>query len=220
MESKSLKVAAVMTAGRYENTYCRNYIELALKELGIPLTVSLGVYYGQCMQKMLTTLVESDCEYAVTVDGDSLFNSAQLQRMLSIVVQEEQIDALASMQVRRGMKTLLGTIGDGSTSFQWDGYPVKVATAHFGLTVLDLKKLRAVKKPWFIPTPNENGDWEGNKTDDDVHFWMQWKAAGNSLYIDPGTRIGHMEEMIATFNDDMQPVHLYPADWLSDVSKV
>ena len=220
MEQRSMKVAAVMTAGRYENTYCRNYIEIALKQLGIPLTVSLGVYYGQCMQKMFDELAKSDCEYVVTVDGDSMFTARQLQRMISIVAQEEQIDALASMQVRRGMKTLLGTIGDGTTSFEWEGYPVKVATAHFGLTVIDLAKLRNVPKPWFVSTPDADGNWSENKTDDDVHFWFQWAKAGNSLYLDPGTRIGHMEEMIATFNDDMQPVHVYPADWLSDASKV
>ena len=45
MVQTTKKVAAIMTAARYENTYCRNYIEIALKELGIPLTVSGGVFY-------------------------------------------------------------------------------------------------------------------------------------------------------------------------------
>ena len=88
MANKSVKIAAVMTAARYENTYCRNYIEIALKYLGIPLTVSGGVYYGQCMQKMFTDLCARDCEYVVTVDGDSLFTSDHLQRLLSIIAQE------------------------------------------------------------------------------------------------------------------------------------
>lgn len=215
MASKSVKIAAVMTAARYENTYCRNYIEIALKHLGIPLTVSGGVYYGQCMQKMFTDLCNQDCEYVVTVDGDSLFTADHLQRLLSIIAQEEDIDAIAPVQVRRGMKTLLGTVGNGETSFDWHGYPVKVATAHFGLTVIDLAKLRATPKPWFVATPNADGEWEGDKIDDDVHFWFQWKKAGNSLYIDPGTRIGHMEEMIVTFDERLQPVHEYPADWLA-----
>ena len=214
METKTMKVAAVMTAARYENTYCRNYIEIALKKLKIPLTVSGGVYYGQCMQKMLSDLCESDCEYVITVDGDSMFTADQLQRLLSIIAQEDDIDAIAPVQVRRGMKTLLGTIGNGETQFEWSGYPVKVATAHFGLTVIDLAKLRQVPKPWFVATPGANGEWDDNKIDDDVHFWFQWGRAGMSLYLDPGTRIGHMEEMIATFDDKLQPVHEYPADWL------
>lgn len=218
---RTMKVAAVMTAGRYENTYCRNHIEIALKKLGIPLTVSGGVFYGQCMQKMLTDLCKSDCEYVVTVDGDSMFTADQLQRLLSIVHQEEQIDALTGIQVRRCKPTMLGTVhggnkvSDDEIRVDWDGYPIRAKTAHFGLTVIDLAKLRQTPKPWFMATPNEDGDWEGSKIDDDVHFWVQWEKAGNSIYIDPGVRIGHLEEMIATFDERMKPVHLYPADWLA-----
>lgn len=214
-----MKVAAVMTAGRYENTYCRNHIEIALKKLGIPLTVSGGVFYGQCMQKMLTTLCNSDCEYAVTVDGDTMFTADQLQRLLSIVHKEEQIDALTGIQVRRGKATMLGTVhggrkvGDDAVRVDWDGYPIRAKTAHFGLTVIDLAKLRATPKPWFMATPNEDGDWEGSKIDDDVHFWVQWEKAGHSIYIDPGVRLGHLEEVIATFDEQMQPVHQYPCEW-------
>lgn len=214
-----MKVAAVMTAARYENTYCRNYIEIALKKLGIPLTVSGGVFYGQCMQKMLTDLCKSDCEYAVTVDGDSMFTADQLQRLLSIVHTEEKIDALTGIQVRRSKPTMLGTVvggnkvSDDEIRVDWDGYPIQAKTAHFGLTVIDLAKLRTTPKPWFMATPDANGEWEEAKVDDDVHFWLQWEKAGNTVYIDPGVRLGHLEEMIATFDEKMQPVHLYPADW-------
>lgn len=219
MVQATMRVAAVMTAARYENTYCRNHIEIALKALGIPLTVSGGVFYGQCMQKMLTDLCKADCEYVVTVDGDSVFTAAQLHRMLSIVRQEDDIDALAPMQVRRGMNTMLGSNGLDQ-SINWDGYPIKLKTAHFGLTVIDLAKLRNVRKPWFASIPNAQGEWEDDKIDDDVHFWVQWEKAGNSLYLDPGTRIGHLEEMVAHFDEQMQPTHSYPMDWLEDMQKV
>jgi hypothetical protein len=216
----TVKAAAVMTAARYENTSCRNYIERALKKLQIPLTVSGGVYYGQAMQKMFEQLVETDCDYIVTVDGDSFFTSDHLARLLSLIHQEEQIDAIAPMQVRRGKPTLLGTVhggvdvGDDARQVEWNGYPLKAKTAHFGLTVIDIAKLRNVKKPWFAATPNAEGMWEGDKVDDDVHFWLQWEKAGNTVYIDPGCRIGHMEEMIACHDEQMQPTHMYPADWM------
>ena len=167
------------------------------------------------MQKMLSDLCSHDCDYAVTVDGDSMFHAWQLQRMLSIVAQEESIDALASMQVRRGAKAMLGSNGMNE-SVGWNGYPIKLKTAHFGLTVIDLAKLRQVPKPWFAAIPNEQGEWEGDKVDDDVHFWVQWELAGNSLYMDPGARIGHLEEMIVYFDEQMTPQHAYPADWLKE----
>jgi hypothetical protein len=74
--------------------------------------------------------------------------------------------------------------------------------------------LADVPKPWFFSKPNDDGEWTGNKLDDDVWFWSQWKAAGRTVYMDPSCIIGHMEEMVTTFNpDNMRAIHLYPADW-------
>jgi len=216
--SELIKIAAIMTAPRHEITYARNKIEAVLKELQIPLTVSLGVFYGQCMQIMLEQLVESDCQYAVTIDFDSLFTAKQLTRLIALVVEHDHIDAIAPMQVRRGKLAMLGTsplgvqVGDAK-QIQWDGSPLLGTTAHFGLTVLDLKKLKGVPKPWFHATPDENGSWGPNKIDDDVSFWMAWKKAGNSVYFDPATRIGHLEEMVAIHDERMNARHIYPSDW-------
>ena len=217
---QQVKVCALMTAARYENTWCRNQIEFALRSLGIPFTVSGGVYYGQCMQKMLESAIEQGIEYAVTVDGDSVFKPEQLQRLISIAVQESHtIDAITAMQVRRGAKTLLGTIA-GKLSAEWDGYPIKVDTAHFGLTVINLAKLEATPKPWFFCKPDANGQWGDGRVDSDVWFWHQWKDAGNTIYIDPETRIGHVEEMIVLHNDDLEVEHIYPADWVGGRANV
>lgn len=210
-----VKIAAVMTAARYENTWCRNQIEFALRSMGIPLTVSGGVYYGQCMQLMLEDAVKNGVEYAVTIDGDTVFYPHQLQRLISVIVQEKDtIDAITGMQVRRGMKSMLGTI-EGKTQAEWDGYPIKVDTAHFGLTVINLKKLANTQKPWFFCQPDANGEWKTDKIDSDVWFWKQWREAGNSLYIDPEVRIGHVEEMVVMHDEDLSVKHIYPADWVA-----
>jgi hypothetical protein len=116
------------------------------------------------------------------------------------------------MQMRRGQKTMLGT-RDGQKMASWDGYPIALDTAHFGLTVIDLSKLANVAKPWFFCKPDENGEWDENKIDSDVWFWRQWRSAGNTIHMDPETRIGHLEEVIAVHDDDLQPKHIYPADW-------
>lgn len=207
------RVAAIMTAARYENTWARSNIEQQLRRIGIPLTVSGGVYYGQCMQLMLEQLCGTDCELVVTVDGDTVFTASQLRRLISIVSQEETIDAITGFQIRRGKKDLLGTDGGEGSLREWSGYPLKVRTAHFGLTVIKLDRLRDVPKPWFIATPNASGQWTGDKIDDDVHFWFQWERAGRTIYMDPGVRLGHLEEMISVYDDRFNPIHVYPADW-------
>jgi hypothetical protein len=207
-----VKVAAVMTAARYEHTWCRTQIEAALNKKGIPLTVSGGVYYGQCMQKMLESLCDTDCEYALTIDGDSVFTPDHIQRLLDVAAQEQSIDALAAYQIRRGLQSPLLTHGQ-VTEIEIDGSPVKVTTAHFGLTVIKLDKLRSVSKPWFYSQPDENGSWNGNKLDCDIWFWHQWRLAGNSIYVDTECRIGHLEEVVSVADENLNVRHIYPADW-------
>ena len=208
-------VAAVMTAARYECVWARTQIEKQCKTLGIPLTISGGVYYGQCMQKMFESLIDTDCDYVVTIDSDSIFTAEQLNRLIAIASQEQQIDAICGLQVRRGKAQILAT-NEGQTEAKWEGYPIKVTTAHFGLTVISMDGLRRTEKPWFVSTPDANGQWNDGKIDDDIHFWYQWKKAGNSIYVDPGTRIGHLEEMIAICDEAMQVTHMYPADWCDE----
>jgi hypothetical protein len=207
----NVKVQAIMTAPRYEATWARNCIELSLRTLGIPLSVSGGVYYGQCMQQMMEDAIKADVEYLITVDGDSVFTADEVSRLLSLTVQED-FDALCSLQLRRGKAYTLG-FKEGQSSATWTGYPIQVDSAHFGLTVLKVANLANVKKPWFFCKPNENGEWRGNKIDSDIWFWMQWKEAGYKCWIDPGCRVGHLEEMIACYDEEWQPTHLYPAEW-------
>ena len=207
-------VAAVMTAPRFECVWARNQIERALAEAGIPLTISGGVYYGQCMQAMLESVVDSGTKYALTVDFDSIFTANHVRRLISIIEQEEQIDALAAIQPMCGKGRTLGAKRDGDKSLQdWNGYPLPMRTAHFGLTVIDCAKLRDVPQPWFHGRPNEDGRWGDGCIDDDVSFWMNWERAGNSVYIDPGSRLGHLEEMITIFDPEMNLEHLYPTQW-------
>lgn len=209
---KQVTVAALMTAPRFEAVYARNYIEIALKKLNIPLNVSGGVFYGQCMQIMLNDLLNQDVQYALTIDFDSMFTPEHITRLLSLISSHSEIDALAAIQPKRGSGTILAA-KQNQTTLEWDGSPVQVSSAHFGLTVIDLDKLRRVPKPWFHGQPNANGDWTDDKIDDDVWFWRQWEQAGNTVYIDPGCRLGHLEEMVTVFDEQMQVQHFYPKQW-------
>ncbi len=218
-QEKDITVAALMTAPRYESTYARNQIERALKTAGIALTVSQGVFYGQCMQTMLADCVRHGVDYALTIDFDSLFTANDIHRLMNWIVERDDIDAIAAMQVARGKLRMLGTVpngvqvGEDAKQVDWDGTPIRATTAHFGLTVIDCHKLSRVPKPWFHATPNTDGDWIGEKIDDDVSFWMAWKEAGNTLYIDPSTKIGHMEEMVAIHDSNNNAIHVHPTTW-------
>lgn len=213
-ESTEFKVAAMMTLPRYENVYCRNLIDAALRQVGIPLQTAQGVFYGQCMQRLFDRAIQHNIDIALTIDFDSIFTGDDIISLLQVLAKYPEIDAVAAMQARRGHNYPLMTI-KGQTNVEWDGKPLKVNTAHFGLTAIRLNKVAKMPKPWFWSTPGANGDWEEDdgKIDDDIYFWKAWEQAGNSLYVQPSVRIGHMEEMIAIHDDSMRVVHMYPKAW-------
>lgn len=223
MEPKKIKIVAMMTAPRYENTWSRNYIEIALRQAGIPLAVSGGVFYGQCMQMMMERSIDDGVDVALTVDFDSVFTKQHIDVLLSRLCFNEEIDAICAMQCRRGGRTPLASCGE-KRRVETDGEPIRVKTAHFGLTAIDLHKLKHVPKPWFWSQPAPDGTWSDDKTDDDIWFWRQWEKAGNSIYLDTQCQIGHLEEVVTHFeevNGEYRQVHSYPKDWAEkNVGKV
>jgi hypothetical protein len=213
VDKKEITICGLMTSPRYVNNFCRDHIDAAFVGCKIPLQNAGGVFYGQCMQRMLEQVTEDGCDVAVVCDGDSLFTSTDIMRLVQTLVSRDDIDALASMQIRRGGQSMLASIRGGNT-VEIDGTPFKVATAHFGLTAIKLKKLGEVQKPWFWSQPDANGRWGDGRTDDDIWFWRQWERAGNSLYMDPQTRIGHMEEMVVMVHPETyEAIHAYPVEW-------
>jgi len=223
VEQKQIKIMAFMTSPRYENTWARNYIEIALRQAGIPLAVSGGVFYGQCMQMMMEQAVDQGVDVGLTVDFDSVFTKAHIDMLLSKLCFNDHIDAVAAMQCRRGGRTPLASCGE-VRKVETTGDPIKVKTAHFGLTAIDMRKLKDVPKPWFWSQPDAKGEWSDNKTDDDIWFWRQWENAGNSIYLDTECQIGHLEEVVTHFvqrDGEFVQAHSYPKDWVEEnVSKV
>lgn len=217
-EKKSIAVCGMMTSPRYVNCFCRDYIDAAFVAAKIPLQDVQGVFYGQCMQRMMQSALEIGVDIAVICDGDSLFTDRDILRLIGTLEANDHIDALASMQIRRGNKTVLASIA-GKSETEVTGEPIKVSTAHFGLTAIDMRKLGEVEKPWFWSKPDESGNWGDMRTDDDIWFWRQWERAGNSLYLDPNTRIGHMEEMVVMVHPETyEAVHAYPSEWIDSCS--
>lgn len=206
-----VKVRGVMTCARHEITYARTIIEQATRAVGVPLCVSLGVFYHQQMQRMFEQALADGLDYVVTIDGDSVFTAEQLHRLISVTA-SNGLDAVASFQCKRGAPHVLAC-KNGTDRAMWNGSPIEVDAAHFGLTCLRVDKLASVAKPWFCCKPDADGRWEEGRIDSDVWFWKQWRDAGNKIFVDPSIRIGHVEEMVAMHDENFAPKHLYPKDW-------
>lgn len=167
------------------------------------------------MQSMFEDSIATGCEVGVTVDFDSVFTYQHVQRLLSVLMTYDNIDAITTIQRGRGRETPLMTSGN-KTELSSSGEPIQISTGHFGLTAIKFDRLKDVPKPWFWSQPNEKGEWGEGKIDDDIWFWRQWEKAGRTLYVDPFNCIGHLEEVISEFlevDGQYKPVHTYPKDW-------
>ena len=214
MTTASVRLIAVMTLPRWECTAARTQIESALRQIGIPLMTAQGVFYGQCMTRLMESAMEQGAEWILTIDGDSWFTADQLRHLMTVFHSRTDIDALAALQARRGARAPLLTVGSDEDGFvEIDQNPLQVATAHFGLTLIRTSALKQVNRPWFYSQPDDAGGWSEGRTDEDIHFWREWNAANNTVYILPACRIGHLEEMISVIGSDGKTTHVYPSDF-------
>jgi hypothetical protein len=170
---------------------------------GVKLRKHGGAFWGQSMTNVFERILdEDDADAILTIDYDSVFLPRHLARLTQTMMLYPEIDALAPIQSSRHIDTALftvrGTEGINKpeiprTAFEGDTTPV--ATAHFGLTLISVKKLRELPKPWFQSIPSPAGDWHEGKIDEDIEFWRKWERAGNSLHIANRVAIGHAELM-------------------------
>lgn len=227
---QQVKVCAVMSIPRVGWNDAWGQVLEALSPLRIPVHRFTGVFWGQCMQRVFNECVQTGVDWILTIDYDSMFTAQHVDQLLGTLGNNPHIDALAAMQIRRGQKYPLITKSGATKKImpcpgcgkdmeslvaEIDNSPLRVTTAHFGLTLIRVDALKAVPKPWFYSQPDENCEWEpdGSKLDDDIWFWHQWKAAGKTVFVDPNCRIGHLELMVAEMGDNMEPRHIYVPEW-------
>jgi hypothetical protein len=159
----------------------------------------MGVFWGQCMTKAMQELIDDGIDWVLTIDYDSMFSARHLDEMFGVFGSRPEIDALAPMQTKRQEQHPLFSINNQEVvSFQW-GQPFEVDTAHFGLTLIRTEAIKKMQKPWFLASADSSGEWGDGRVDEDIHFWRQFKAAGNSVFITPDVRIGHLEVVCSEF---------------------
>lgn len=211
---EEIKIVAIMSVPRVGWNDAWGSVFDALFKLKIPLFHHKGVYWGQCMQRAFEAAIADGIDWIVTIDYDTMFTPQQLDQLIGTLAARPDIDAIAALQCRRAGNTPLCTVGDGQTEKLVDGAPFKVATAHFGLTILRTDAIKALPKPWFWSKPDEKGEWGPGRMDDDIWFWHQWKEAGKTVYVHPEVAVGHLEVVVSGFENRLEQTQLEPSKWL------
>lgn len=215
------KVAAVMSVPRLgfmDNFFCA----YQLPKMGIQLRKYSGAFWGQCLTRAIEESIADDPEYILTVDYDTIYSKADVQNLLMLMEINPDIDALAPLQASRTKSTPLLTIkqdGKNASQVQWDTFApatTQIQTAHFGLTLIRTERIKSMPRPWFLGVPSDDGGWGEGRTDDDIHFWRQWEAAGFSLHLANRVTVGHAELMIRWPGQDLQATYQHPSEYWAD----
>lgn len=203
--SDDLKCVALMSFPRCIYSDMLDLTVNAVKQNGFDYKIMHGAYWHQCMQNMLEEALEDGYDWACTIDGDTAFTPYHLGGLKERLGDHPEIDALAALQLKRHSEETLMTIKgdyDGTISVPMHDGPIKVNTAHFGLTLFRMESFRDLPKPWFLGAPNSAGSYRDNgRTDADIAFWHVWGAHGRSLYVDPDVRIGHMQLIVSDVDE-------------------
>jgi len=211
---------SVPRLGFMDNFFC-------CMEACIPCNVKLrkhgGAFWGQSMTRVFERIIEEDNPDAIlTIDYDSVFKPNHLARLMQTMMLYPEIDALAPIQSSRHLPTALftvhGTEGENSPALprtKLEADTIKVATAHFGLTLIRTESLKKMDKPWFHSVPSPNGTWhdDDGHADEDINFWRKWEAAGNTLHLANRVAIGHAELMVRWPDINLQVMYQSVTDF-------
>lgn len=200
----------------------------ALSPFGLADQVIMyGAWWDHGVSNALEDLMErGNVDWVLALDYDSMFTAGHVSALLKRFGENPHIDALAAIQPRRGSEeTPIMSIGS-NTVFEFGADDaVQCDTAHFGLTLLRMDALAKVRKPWFRNRPDRNGSYRSKgRLDSDMYFWRKWQRAGNTLYVDPHVRIGHLQPMVAELHDDgdghLRTRHVHFMDWRKRTNSV
>lgn len=220
-DEKPIKIVGVMSCPRLGWTDTFGSIQQAFMPLGIEVFRHSGVFWGQGLTKLMEAALEQKAEFIITIDYDSVFTQAHVHRLCQLIIENEDVDVIVPLQVRRendySMFTMREKNGNGlrtsAPKSEFSQPLTKILTGHFGLTIIRASSLQKLKKPWFLAIPDKNGEWNEGHVDEDIYFWHNCEQAGLNVCLANQVRIGHLQNMIAWPDDRFAPVHQYVAQY-------
>ena len=203
-KSVGRKISAVMSMPRLMFTDNMTCLMRHIIARGIPFKRSSGVFWGQCLTRLLEEEIKTDNDYILTVDYDSWFSYEDILELAQVLENNPDYDAVMPVQCKRENDSPLVGIKDPSgeqknyvTMDFFEGKDIVEAnTGHFGLTLFRRSSLSKIKKPWFLPIPDKDGGWDEGRTDEDIYFWHNFVDSGCKLGLAPKVRVGHLELVV------------------------
>jgi hypothetical protein len=217
-------IHCIMSLPRVCWTDTQGVLHHAAASLGFDVTRATGVFWGQCLERLLETcLTMEGVKYVLTVDYDSIFDAEDIIRLWQVMETRPDVAALCPLQIGRDKNLPLFSIknGDGTllkemTEDRLYTDALEMNTGHFGLTLIRLDAIRDLPRPFFLGVPNKDGNWGDGRVDDDIHFWNRLRDGGRKICLCPRVRIGHLQNVVTWPAEDCRAITQYLSDFHSD----
>lgn len=224
-------IHAVMSQPRLTFSTNATCLITLVHQLGCNYTASSGAFWGQCLERVMQSVVEgtSPPKYLLTVDFDTIFTADDVKRLYRLA-ERDNLDAVCPVQIKRESDHPLISIIDENgkakhvSETEAKADTLQVTSAHFGLTLLRVSSLLKLDHPWFMGIPDAEGRW-GNprtapdgtvihgRTDDDIYFWQKWSKAGNTVHQANRVKVGHLQQVITWPDKSWRARHQYINDY-------
>lgn len=220
--AQKLHPAAVMSVPRLgfmDNLFC--IIEGVIPHK-IPILKVQGAFWGQCLERAIQTQIDYGFDAILTIDYDTIFSKQDVETLINIMETHPDIDILIPVHVGRSgmkglcsMKTISGQVNENILATHFEQDLIKVATGHFGLTLIRTSAIMKIPHPWFEALPGRNGQWGKDRVDADINFWVKAEKAGLNVAMANRVVVGHMELMITWPDAGFNPFYQSIADYQS-----
>ena len=197
---KIMQTQAIMSMPRLaftDNMFCAIK---AFGKIGIPFRRGTGVFWGQVLTRLMELHQNDGTEYIITVDYDTWFKEEHVLRLLQLMQENPEVDAIVPLQIKREDEVAMFSVIDTDTAgikkvpvTELDEELVPICNGHFGLTIFRVSAFEGLKKPWFHAHPNEDGEWGEGRIDEDIHFWHNFHQCGKVACLAPEISIGHIQ---------------------------
>lgn len=181
----------------------------AFSPLGIPVHRVSSAYWGKSLAMAMEKAMGYNPDYLITIDYDSLYSQKDVEELIALMEAHPEADAICPIQMKRDCcEVLFFQEGDnGEKPFDREDFRADLTLlkhGHFGLTIFRVTSLADFKKPWFLHTIKENGEYD---VDADISFWWKWAESGRKLFLANRVAIGHIQT-IPTWPDwQLAPLH-------------
>ena len=201
-----------MTMPRLNWTYNRELCTSVCVELKIPFFNTSGAYFDQGMERALEHAKATGREYIITIDYDTVFTSADVVRLITLMDLYPEADAIAANQAKRGSEglSLLGRYKP-ITNDEANADLIHIDSGHFGLTVIRSSVLDKMSKPWLHHKPGKDG-WGEDRIDADVNFWLKMNEVGK-VFLAPTVNIGHLQVMVSWVDMSWNVIHQHQDEY-------